>query len=368
VFVIATHAAFVVALSQALSFADQRGTGGDVSPADSARIVRGARAAQSSFESFRRSRLPIGDRFSGPCDVRIGRYCYWRGDGDDEKDPPPEPPAVRERREQLIALLDSATATIGGDAWLAGQHVRYLAEAARFDDAVSFAKTGCRATPAWCNALAGYAAHLAGKFATADSAFTLALAAMEPAERCRWLDISDLLDDELDRRFKAVGCDGRDAFVRRVLWFGSPLYSVSQTDLFTEHLARVTRARIAEHAAATDGDAWGDDERELVLRYGWPRWYSRTEPAYGSMAQPSIAGHDIGVPFDFLPSVHALDHIGHVAADDWHMDDTRALTGYAPSYAPTYHALQSQISAVRRGDSTLCVAAGEQRRDSSVLG
>jgi hypothetical protein len=66
--------------------------------------------------------------------------------------------------------------------------------------------------------------------------------------------------------------------------------------------------------------------------------------------------------------VHALDHIGHVAADDWHMDDTRALTGYAPSYARSFHELPSQIATFRRGDSTLVVAAWDARRDTTLLG
>jgi len=368
VFVIATRAAFAVALLQSVSLADHRLAGADVSPADSARIVRGARSAQASFESFRRNRLPVGSQFSGPCDVRIGRYCYWRGDGEDEKDPPPEPAVVRERRDQLIRLLDSASATLGGDAWLAGQHVRYLTEAGRVDDALSFATNGCRSSTAWCSALAGYAAHVAGNFAKADSAFTMALAAMEPAERCRWLDVSDLLDDDIGRRFKAVGCDGREAFTRHLLWLGAPLFSVSQTDLFTEHLARVTRAHIAEHSASTDGDSWGDDERELVLRYGWSRWYSRAEPLYGSTTQPTITGHDVGVPFDFLPSVRALDSIGRVTSADWHLDDPRAVTGYAPAYARSVHELPSQIALFRRGDSTLVVAAWEAAHDTTLLG
>jgi hypothetical protein len=370
VFVIALHAALAVAAVaplQRLSPSDQHAIGVDVSPADSARIVRGARAAQSAFERFRRNRLPIADHFSGPCDVRIGRYCYWRGDGDDDMDPPPEPTQVSERRDQLIQLLDSATSVLTGDAWLAGQHVRYLTEAERFEDAFTFATMSCHASVAWCSALAGYAAHLEGKFATADSAFTTALAAMEPAERCRWLDISDLLDDELEPRFKAVGCDGREAFVRRVLWLGSPLYQVSRTDLFTEHLARLTRAHIAEHSAAPDGEPWADDERELVVRYGWPRWYSRTQPQFGSQIEPSIAGHDSGMPYDFLPSVHAFDHVGHAGRGDWHLDDPRAPTGYAPSYVRSVHDLPSQVAMFRRGDSTLVVAAWDARHDTTMV-
>jgi hypothetical protein len=52
---------------------------------DSVRLARSARNAQSSFESFRRNRLPLSQSNGGGyCDVRIGRYCYWRGDEDDD--------------------------------------------------------------------------------------------------------------------------------------------------------------------------------------------------------------------------------------------------------------------------------------------
>jgi hypothetical protein len=86
------------------------------------------------------------------------------------------------------------------------------------------------------------------------------------------------------------------------------------------------------------------------------------------MAQPSITGHDVGVPFDFLPNLHALDHLGHIVSDDWHLDDARAASGYAPSYARSMHELPSQIAAFRRGDSTLVVAAWDARRDTTLLG
>jgi hypothetical protein len=346
-----------------------RGAVAVVSNVDSARIVRDARSAQSSFELFRRNRLPLGERYGGPCDVRIGRYCYWRGNDDDDDDNPPEEPAsIRERRDQLIRLLDNATAVISGDPWLAGQHVRYLVEAGRTGDAVRYAGTACRAAPSWCSALAGYAAHVGGQFQIADSAFNVALAAMDTAERCRWLDASDLLDDDVAREFKSVGCAGREAFVRRLFWLGAPLYSVSATDLLTEHFARFTRARIAEHAATPDGEPWADDERELMVRYGWPRWYSRTEPPFGSELRPSVTGHDSGKPYDFLPNVHAITHVGHVASDDWNLDDARAPTGYAPTYARSVHTVPHQIATFRRGDSTLVVAAWDARRDTTLIG
>ena len=217
-------------------------------------------------------------------------------------------------------------------------------------------------------ALVGYAAHSAGKFADADSAYAAALASMDSTERCRWLDIRDLLADDLDHRFGPLNCAERAELARRVLRIGAPMYSVSATDLFTEHLARLTRVRIGEHSATADGQPWGDDEQTLMVRYGWPRWYSRTRQDFGSQRPPSITGHDSGMPYNFLPSLSVLDHVGQATDDDWHLDDPRAPTGYAPAYARSIHALPSQIARFRRGDSTLIVAAWDARRDTTMLG
>ncbi|MFI5227488.1 MAG: hypothetical protein ACHQWU_00380 [Gemmatimonadales bacterium] len=337
-------------------------------PPDSVRLLRAAHEAQFSFEAFRRAHLPPGDTYTGPCDVTVGRYCYWRGDGSDDRPPPPDRPEVQQRRDALISQLDSASVALPGDAWLAGQHVRYLVEAGRTDDALRFALRECRAGAAWCDALGGYAAQEADRFALADSAFSAALAAMGDAERCRWLDVSVDLDGPLADRFGKTPCDRRQAFVRRLFWLGAPLLSVSGTDLFTEHLARMTRARIAEHAATTDGDAWRDDARELALRYGFTRWYSRAEPAYGSLRDAAYVGHDASLPFYFLPGPRALDSLGSLSSDDWQLDDARAPMGYAPDYAHTIHDLPAQIAAFRRGESTLVLAAWDARRDTSLLG
>ncbi|MGH7618388.1 MAG: hypothetical protein ACREPM_14285, partial [Gemmatimonadaceae bacterium] len=298
--------------------------------------------------------------------VRIGRYCYWRGD---EEKGPDEAPEIVRRRDDLVRLLDSAAAKLPADDWLAGQFVRYLVEAGRGKDALQFASAGCRATPSWCAALGGYAAHMSGRFAAADSAYAVSLAEMEPAERCEWLDISRIVDDETEGRLRKLGCDARAGLARRVLRLGSPLYSVSSTDLFTEHLARVTRGRIAEHAASPDGESWADDQRALTIRYGWPSWYSRPVPSTMTIYdRPSIMGHDDGKPYDFLPSGQALDRIGHITSDDWTLDDPHAITGYAPSYARSVHDVPGQLAVFRRGDSTLIVGAWDARRDTTLIG
>ena len=362
---VATRALLGAALLQGWSAHGSASPG--TTPADSVHVVRDLQSAQRSFESFRRARLPVRERSWGPCEIRIGRYCYWRGD--DEDDPMPEEAlSIRARRVALIRALDSAAAMLDGDPWIAGQLVRYLVEAGRIDDAMRFARERCHAGAAWCAALGGYAAHMGNRFAEADSAYRIMLAESSPAERCRWLDISDLIEGDLAKRFRALDCEGRDSLARRVLLLGAPLLSVSQTDLFTEQLARVTRIRMAEHSASTDGESWGGDVRELMLRYGWPRWYSRSEPPVGSQMEASITGHDSGMPFDFIPRLHAVDSIAHVASGDWNLDDPRALTGYAPSFARSVHDLPSQIAVFRRGDSALVVAAWDARRDTTLLG
>jgi hypothetical protein len=336
-------------------------------PADSARMVREARSAQASFESFRRAQLPRGvGRPSGPCDFRIGRYCYWRGDDDDEV-PPTEPAAIRERRDVLVRLLDSASDALPGDPWLGGQRVRYLVEAEHYDDAVGYTSR-CAAGASWCAALAGYALHAADRFGEADSAYRRSLALMNAAERCRWLDVSPLLDGALAERFARTDCDRRQEVVRRIFWLAAPLYMVSGTDVLTEHLARLTWARMAEGAAAADGEPWGDDVRELVLRYGLPRWYSQVYEPFSSTLMPSIVGHDAGMPYDFLPSPHALDHLGHATDDDWDLGDPLAATGYAPSFARSLHNLPNQVAVFWRGDSALVVAAWDARADTTLLG
>lgn len=339
-----------------------------VSRADSVRLRRSAESAQRAFEAFRRARFPVRSDGSGPCDVHIGRYCYWRGDDGDD-DPAPEVPAdVRAHLNALVGQLDTAATRLTGDTWLAGQLVRYLGESQRADDAIRFATTRCAAGTAWCSALAGFAAHSDKRFALADSAFTVALNAMDLPERCRWLDISDLLDDPLAGRFEHLPCETRDSLARQILRLASPLYSVSTTDLLSEHLARYTRSQIVEHSATPDGEPWADDERELVMRYGWPQWYSRAFPNMMLDAQIRVTGHDSGMPYDFMPSSHAIDHEARITNDDWTLDDRFARTGYAPAYARSVHDLPSQLARFRRGDSTLVVAAWDARRDTTLIG
>ena len=220
----------------------------------------------------------------------------------------------------------------------------------------------------WCAALAGYAAHSGQRFAAADSAFAVALSSMEPAERCRWLDPSNLMDGDLARRFEQLDCTGARVF-RAPAVLARRAALLRERDRSLDRASRPRHTRADRRASATvDGESWADDVRELMTRYGWPRWYSRSMPEFGSQREPSITGHDSGMPYNYLPTLHALEHVGEMSAEDWKLDDPRALTGYAPSYARSMHDVPSQVARFRRGDSTLVVAAWDARRDTTLLG
>jgi hypothetical protein len=347
----------------ATGFAQPSPRGHETAGADSARVVRNARNAQSSFEAFRRARLPHSDGGYGPCELRIGRYCYWRDD--DETPPPPEPQSIRERRQHLLAVLDSAATTLPGDRWIAGQRARYIAEigdTARARVAVEQCSTG----KSWCAALAGYLAHVAGAYVDAAASFERSLAAMDSVERCRWMDISMLLYGDVAKRYEALDCAGRERMARRLFALGAPLYSVAATDLFTEHLARYARTQIAEGAATTNGDHWADDARELTLRFGWPLWYSQTTRSVMANAEPSVTGHDPSRPYYLFPSLRALDHPGLASDDDWQLADIHAPSGYATAAARSIHTLPYQLARFRHGDSTVIVAAWDASKDISI--
>ena len=335
---------------------------------DSGRTIKYVRSAQASFESFRRSRLPYGESGYGrDCDVRVGRYCYWREEEpDDDEKPEPELPVVIERRTALIRLLDSVARVLPGDAWIAGQRVRYLAEAERTDDALK-AATECRAEAWWCMALGGYAAHVAGRFAVADSLYGRALDLMPTDQRCRWTDIRDVVEGDLGDRLKDKPCAEREAMARRIYWLGAPLWSVSSTDQLTERFARLTQTRIVERAATTEGTTYANDLRNLVIRYGWSRWFTRGDSRLSTPYDTPVTGHDGGTAYYFLPSAQTLDSVPSAPAE-WRFDYPRAVSGYAPSYARTLHEISAQVASFRRGDSTLIVGAWDVRRDSTLVG
>src|SRR5436190_23050855 len=222
---------------------------------DSLRALRLARRAQESFEFVRKQYLPrefgVG---SHHCDVRIGRWCVWNDETNDRV-PPPESPHVTQARERLLGVLDTVGAHFPGDEWVAAQQVRYLIEAKRFGDAVRIAERCASSGSVYlCRTFAGVALHDSGAVAAADSAFSAALGAMPDSVRCRWSDISVLLDDHVADRYEHADCTERHPIEAAFWRLTNPLY-LRDNDFRNEYLARVARTEMQRNSRTPMGSA-----------------------------------------------------------------------------------------------------------------
>lgn len=335
--------------------------------ADPGATATAARNAQVVFEQYRRANLPESrsSRGGGSCDEQVGRFCYWY----DEKEPPPprEPDRVAEARSRLIALLDTAANANPSNLWVASQRVRYLVEARRSREAVT-AAIACRAETWRCGTLVGFAYHEAGDYVRADSAYQATLRGMSARDRCEWDDISLLLDAELLPRYRAQQCGDsvRLAFERRVWWLARPLFSTAANDARTEHYARVTMVQMLADAPSAHDGGFDEDERELLLRYSWPRAWSRSGGGFGGRGGGGTVGHEPTPAYPYLPNAFVYDNPVNTDSLRWTTRPGVVHARYAPAYATPLLRLEHQSALFRRGDSSLVVLAYDLRSDSAL--
>jgi hypothetical protein len=297
------------------------------------------------------------------CGQRIGRICYWSEGGGEEDSAPEEPPRIRQARARLLTALDDAGAILAGDEWIVGQRVRYLLEDQQ-PRVAALVVEHCGAVAWWCEALGGLVRHATGDFVGADSTFAAAIADMPEDERCRWNDISALLEGELADRYRRLDCAGRMAFAARWWWLAQPLWSFPSNDRRTEHFARRVMVRIEQGRRTPFGLYWDDDLRDGLLRYGWPTFWTRDPPTPLVQFEPNITGHLPSPTFHFAPGARALDDPGHAQPEDWSLEIPNAREHYAPPYATAFGYLDHQAAVFRRGDSCLVVAAYDLADDT----
>jgi len=338
-----------------------------VTAQDSARLLRAARQDQAAFERLRRARLP--QRWGGGggrCDERIGRFCITHGSGRDSWIAPPEHPEVISGREALVDGLGRVAQIVPGDGWIAGQRVRYLVEARRLDDALSAARE-CRGDESWCSALAGFVHHYASLPVAADSAFAVALAAMDDPERRRWNDLSLILDERSVRSYRRMPAEERPGFEERFWRLADPLLTRPGNELRSEHYARHVWDQFQYRAQSTDGISWGYDLREILVRYGWPSGWERSREWTGTPGPPPLTSHYSSAPQYLLPPSEAI--LGETGTEgSWEITERRARTGYniplEDSIARWFSPLHHQVAVFRRGPVALVVASYELPRDS----
>lgn len=339
-----------------------------VTPPVAAPSLRALEAHQAGFESFRRQNLPVWrSRRPDPnrCDERVGRFCYWYDEA--EQDPPPEPSAIREARERLIVQLDSAGRAFPSNRWVSGQRIRYLAEATRHDDAIAAAHE-CTILDWWCHALQGFAYHVAERYADADSAYERALALMNERERCEWRDLKLMLDDALLRRYRDLGCRGRLPLEQRIWWLARPMLSEPGNDARTEYYSRLMMTHFLEDASSAYQMGFDTDERELVLRYGWPYAWTREAPS-GILGGPpgGVVGHEHTPAHPVFPAPGVLENPASSDSAGWRSKGIPPVRArYAPAYARRLLALEHQAGLFRRGDTAVVAVAWSVEQDSAL--
>lgn len=313
---------------------------------DSVRAVDAAHHAQAAFERTRRALLPrLQPSSTDPCDVRIGRLCYWHRDEDSM---PAEPFGITHARDRLIDQLMALTRVAPTDPWIVGESVLYLVEAG-YDSSAVVAVRSCKSTPWWCAALRGFVLHDLERYAEADAAFDTALARMPEAERCAWNDLSLLLPDDARDEYARMPCAQRVTYEKRFWELADPSYIVPGNDRRTEHFARLVTVTLSRNADNAYGLPWGDDLRELVLRYGVPIGFTTTWRDDLTDWRPVI-GHDREPSFQFS-AVHPTHDDAY-----WDLRAAQARERYAPRYVHTLTDFRAQFAMFKRGDSALVIA------------
>lgn len=347
----------------AAPLAAQTRGGAPLGAVDSAALHMEARRAQARFERRRVPLLPATAPAGGgtSCDEHLGRMCLSFGGGSDWERPP-EHERIGELRAELLEVLGRAGRTLPGDDWIVGQRVHYLGyEEGRWSEAEAAARA-CGGTRWWCDALLAYVLHRRGEPRAADSVAARALRTMPHDVRERWTDPEPLLDREaagLYGELSDSGAAATRAFRDRLWTLADPLYLVPGNDRRTEHFARHVEARIRSEARNPYNLRWGWDLAELTLRYGSEYGWERERPRWNPHEATNVVGRFHPRSRGLLPPGAVIRDPAALEPGAWTVDEHRARSRHAPSYAPRIHALDPQVAVFRRGDSLLVVAAWE---------
>lgn len=335
---------------------------GEQSRADSADISKRAHNQQASFE--RRRRLMLPRFYVGAADhcLIVGRFCEWHPNLRDYV-VPEEGKNIKKARAELLRDLSKAADALPGDDWIAGQRIRYLTEG-RDTSAVSVARS-CRATRWWCDALLGFALHVAGNYLAADSAYALALEGMPSPTRCHWLNLAPLLDDDIRGTYHKLPCPQREAIDERIWWVADPLFMVPGNERRTEHFSRVLHTVLQSESVNTYGSSWGGDLAELILRFGWAEKWTR-EPSQSMYpeSQGSVTGHEREPGYHFFLTQSPPDSLALITDSVFDIFQFPPREQYSPVYTRAFEKLDAQVARFRHGDSTRVIASFDVSTDT----
>ncbi len=362
------HPGFVAALPVANAAVPGKSLPAQEATPDSADLRDRAKDAQASFERRRRRRAPLTwSGSNGDCDAIVGRMCM-RFEGDDDDDPKPEKPDVADAREELIAELAEVSALIPGDRWVRGQHVWYLIEAGRPDEAVSLSRRCPVGAGWWCHGLLGLALHADGRIPESLAAFERALAEMPEEDAEDWHSIEKLLDRDGRKWLERRADEGDEAEATDLFWrLSEPLFLTEGNERRTEHYARWMVSHIRDRARNGYGVRWGNDLRELLVRYGWEIGWERSWPRPGARESEHMLGHQHPDAVQFVPPGDVLEAPEAVHPGEWVLDVKVPQATYAPGTVPAVDSLRA-VSArfPREGHIKVVVGFDAEWGDSLV--
>jgi hypothetical protein len=179
--------------------------------------------------------------------------------------------------------------------------------------------------------------------------------------------MSPLLDDSQRKRFGRVGCGRNEALAERLWWLADPFLAIPGNERKTEHYARHVMNRILDGTRAGYAVQWGDDLRELVVRYGWSRYWSRSPGNYMDPYSGPVSGHEATPNYHFFPASLKIDSLSDIGDATWDYSDRHSVERYSPSVATTFGDFDAQLALFRRGDSVQVIAAYDLTTDTALV-
>ena len=186
---------------------------------------------------------------------------------------------------------------------------------------------------------------------------------MPEDERCRWTDMSLVLNSAQRKRFGAVGCGQKEALAARLWWLSDPFLAIPGNDRQAEHYSRHTMALILQPTKIVYNLRWADDLREMVVRYGWARYWTRGPGSVLDAYSGAVSGHEATPNYHFVPASWRVDSLPSITFD---LDQDRSAERYAPLIANRLKELDPQVALFRRGDSVQVVAAYDVSADKDL--
>lgn len=288
-------------------------------------------------------------------------------------------PRIRRSRDTIINKLTEAMARFPGDAWVAGQRVRFLVDNYDLDAAV-LAASECTVSESLCASLQGLAYEQRGDLLAADSAFRRGVAAefsSSAAAACVDTTAFVLIASGPRRDAHKQSCARQQELVERLWWLSDPLWSVPGNERFVLHYSR--RTSLALRAAFDEDEryiwrpiAGGEALQEAIMRYGWPthtywggyQMDSALDVARQSqMMQPEAPYTSKEYAPDrvaLVPAFRAIENPFDAEASDWPMERPDSVN--LNSWWPVEHqAFRTRIATLAEGQTMLL------RRDTAVL-